>query len=125
MVKTLSVLAIAIVLVSFGDMLLAQGMKKIGAVPAALLGPFPSGPADFFQSLHHHRYYLPGRLLLSLAGRPILVRTQFLSCLSLALSYVLTAFLSIYFLGETITPLRWAGTILICVGVALVTKSGV
>ncbi len=42
-----------------------------------------------------------------------------------ALSYVLTAVLSIYFLDETISPLRWAGTILICIGVALVTKSGI
>ena len=38
MVKTLSVLAIAIVLVSFGDMLLAQGMKKIGAVSCCTFG---------------------------------------------------------------------------------------
>ena len=32
MIKTLSVLAVAIILASLGDMLLAHGMKKIGAV---------------------------------------------------------------------------------------------
>ena len=76
MVKTLSVLAIAIILVSLGDMLLAHGMKKIGAVtsytPTAL---FQTGLEDFLESLYNHRHCLPGRLLLSLAGRPILVRS--------------------------------------------------
>ncbi len=41
-----------------------------------------------------------------------------------ALSYVVTALLATFVLGETVTPLRWAGTILICLGVILVTKSG-
>jgi len=40
-----------------------------------------------------------------------------------ALNYVLVAFLSQYFLGETVSPLRWAGTILVCVGVIMITKS--
>jgi drug/metabolite transporter (DMT)-like permease len=42
-----------------------------------------------------------------------------------ALNYVLVAFLSQYFLGEVVTPMRWAGTILVCVGVILITKSSV
>ena len=40
-----------------------------------------------------------------------------------ALNYVLVAFLSQYFLGETVSPLRWAGTVLVCVGVIMITKS--
>jgi drug/metabolite transporter (DMT)-like permease len=40
-----------------------------------------------------------------------------------ALNYVLVIFLSQYFLGEVVTPLRWAGTILVCAGVVLITKS--
>jgi drug/metabolite transporter (DMT)-like permease len=42
-----------------------------------------------------------------------------------ALNYVLVVFLSQYFLGEVVTPLRWAGTILVCAGVVLITKSSV
>ena len=41
-----------------------------------------------------------------------------------ALNYVLVAFLSQYFLGETVSPLRWGGIVLICIGVTIVTKSG-
>jgi uncharacterized membrane protein len=37
-----------------------------------------------------------------------------------ALGYVLTAVLSRLFLGETVTPARWAGTLLIMAGVVLV-----
>ena len=40
-----------------------------------------------------------------------------------ALNYVLVAFLSQYFLGETVSPLRWAGTVLVCVGVMMITRS--
>jgi drug/metabolite transporter (DMT)-like permease len=41
-----------------------------------------------------------------------------------ALNYVLVAILSQYYLHEVVTPMRWAGTILVCVGVLLITKSG-
>jgi drug/metabolite transporter (DMT)-like permease len=125
MVKTLSVLAVAIILVSVGDMLLAHGMKKIGAVssctPAAL---FQVGLRIFSNpSIIIGIIFLAGFFFLWLA---ILSWCDLSFVLPLtALSYVLTAFLSIYFLGETISPLRWAGTILICVGVGLVTKSGI
>jgi drug/metabolite transporter (DMT)-like permease len=125
MIKTLSVLAIAIVLASLGDMLLAHGMKKIGAVnsytPAAL---YQLGVQIFSNpSIIIGIIFLSGFFFLWLA---ILSWSDLSFVLPLtALSYVITAFLSIYFLDETISPLRWAGTILICAGVVLVTKSGV
>jgi drug/metabolite transporter (DMT)-like permease len=125
MIKTLSIRAIAIILVSLGDMLLAHGMKKIGAVsscsPAAL---FQIGLRVFTNpSIIFGIIFLAGFFFLWLA---ILSWCDLSFVLPLtALSYVITAFLSTYFLDETISPLRWAGTILICVGVALVTKSGV
>jgi uncharacterized membrane protein len=42
-----------------------------------------------------------------------------------ALNYVLVVFLSQYFLGEVVSPTRWVGTILVCIGVILITKSSV
>ena len=125
MIKTLSLLAVAILLVSVGDLLLAQGMKKIGAVtycsPAAL---FRVGCQIFTNpSIIIGIIFLSGFFFLWLA---ILSWCDLSFVLPLtALSYVLTAIFSIVFLGETVTPLRWAGTILICIGVALVTKSGI
>jgi drug/metabolite transporter (DMT)-like permease len=125
MIKTLAVLVVAIILASFGDMLLAQGMKKIGAVTSCTPGALFQLSLQIFSnsSIISGIIFLAGFFFLWLA---ILSWCDLSFVLPLtALSYVLTAFLSIYFLGETITPLRWAGTILICVGVALVTKSGV
>jgi drug/metabolite transporter (DMT)-like permease len=125
MIISFSVLAVAIILVSIGDMLLAHGMKKIGAVtscsPAAL---FQVGLQVFTNpSIIIGILFLAGFFFLWLA---VLSWCDLSFVLPLtALSYVLTAFLSIYFLGEAISPMRWAGTILICIGVALVTKSGV
>lgn len=125
MVKTLSLLAVAILLVSVGDMLLAHGMKKIGAVTSY-------SPTDLFQmgcrifsnpSIIVGIIFLAGFFFIWLA---ILSWCDLSFVLPLtALSYVLTAFLSILFLGESVSLLRWAGTVLICIGVALVTKSGI
>ncbi|MBM4287742.1 MAG: hypothetical protein FJ135_06285, partial [Deltaproteobacteria bacterium] len=108
-----------------GDMLLAHGMKKIGAVSACSLESL----FQLFVRVFSNTSIIIG--IICLAGffflwLAILSWCELSFVLPLtALSYVLTAFLAIYFLGETITPLRWAGTIFICIGVALVTKSGV
>ena len=39
-----------------------------------------------------------------------------------ALSYVVGTFGAKYILGEDVTTARWAGVILVCIGVALVAK---
>jgi uncharacterized membrane protein len=41
----------------------------------------------------------------------------------LALNMVLVALVSIFFLGETIPMLRWAGILIICAGILLVARS--
>jgi drug/metabolite transporter (DMT)-like permease len=125
MLKILSVLAVAIILVSLGDMLLAHGMKKVGAVtsysPSALIkigAKIFSNPSIIIGII-----FLAGFFFLWLA---VLSWSDISFVLPLtALSYVLTAIFANYFLNETVSLLRWAGTILICIGVALVTKSGV
>jgi drug/metabolite transporter (DMT)-like permease len=42
-----------------------------------------------------------------------------------ALSYIVVAFLAQWYLGEQVTPMRWAGISLVCVGVVLITKSSI
>ena len=42
-----------------------------------------------------------------------------------ALSYIVVAFLAQWFLGENVSTMRWAGICLICVGVAMITRSSV
>lgn len=41
----------------------------------------------------------------------------------LALSYVLILLFCRFFLGESISPLRWAGILVICFGIVLISKS--
>lgn len=125
MFKTLITLLIAIILVSIGDLLLAQGMKKIGAVsdfqPAALLRlgvKIFTNPTIIIGILCLASFFFLWLAILSWSELSFVLPLT-------ALSYVVTALLATLFLGETVSLLRWAGTILICLGVALVTKSGV
>ncbi|MBW1916821.1 MAG: EamA family transporter [Deltaproteobacteria bacterium] len=124
MTKTLLTLIIAVISVSIGDVLLSHGMKQIGAVssyqPHALL--------KLGVQIFSHPTIILGILCLAVfffLWLAVLSWSDLSFALPLtALSYVLTAFLAQYLLEETVTPIRWAGTVLICMGVALVTKSG-
>ncbi|MDN5864705.1 MAG: EamA family transporter [Gammaproteobacteria bacterium] len=39
----------------------------------------------------------------------------------LSIGYIVTALAAYFFLGETMTPIRWAGVVVIIVGVVLIT----
>ena len=41
----------------------------------------------------------------------------------LSVGYIVTAFAGQYFFSEALGPMRWAGIIVICVGVYLITRS--
>ncbi len=124
MAKTLLSLTIAIIAVSIGDVLLSRGMKQIGAISSYEPRLLLKVGAQIFT----HPTILVGILCLAVfffIWLAVLSWSDLSFVLPLtALSYVVTAVLALFFLGETITPLRWAGTILICLGVVLVTKSG-
>jgi drug/metabolite transporter (DMT)-like permease len=106
-----------------GDILLAKGMKEMGDVSAMnLRGIFTAA----YQALTTPKLVIGTAMLaiffflwlavLSWEDLSVALPMQ-------ALNYVLVAFLSQYFLGETVSPLRWAGTILVCIGVIMITKS--
>lgn len=124
MTKTLVALAVAIICVSIGDVLLSRGMKQIGALSLAQPRALWKAGTQIFS----HPSILLGIFCLAVfffLWLAVLSWSDLSFVLPLtALSYVVTAVLAHYLLGECITPIRWAGTILICVGVALVTKSG-
>lgn len=123
MFKTLVVMLLAVTAGTIGDILLAKGMKEMGDISAMNLRGILS---TVYQAL------LTPKLV---AGTAMLAIFFFLwlavlswEDLSVALpmqaiNYVLVAFLSQYFLGETVSPLRWAGTVLVCVGVIMITRS--
>ncbi len=124
MLKTFIIMLMAVSAGTIGDILLAKGMKEMGDISAMNLRGILNVA---FQALTTPKLIIGTAMLaiffflwlavLSWEDLSVALPMQ-------ALNYVLVAFLSQWFLGETVSPLRWTGTILVCVGVMLITKSG-
>ncbi|GFE60210.1 EamA family transporter [Geobacter sp. AOG2] len=124
MFKTVIIMFMAVSAGTVGDILLAKGMKEMGDISAMNLRGIMDAA---FRALTTPKLIMGTAMLaiffflwlavLSWEDLSVALPMQ-------ALNYVLVAFLSQYFLHETVTPLRWAGTLLVCVGVMMITKSG-
>jgi drug/metabolite transporter (DMT)-like permease len=124
MLKTFVVMLLAVTAGTVGDILLAKGMKEMGDLSAMNLRGILNVS---FQALTNPRLIIGTAMLavffflwlavLSWEDLTVALPMQ-------ALNYVLVAILSQYFLHEVVTPMRWAGTVLVCIGVMLITKSG-
>jgi drug/metabolite transporter (DMT)-like permease len=121
--KTFIVLFVAISVQTLGDVFLTKGMKSVGEVstldPVKLLN---TGAQVFTNPL-----IWVGILLLGLFFGLYLAALSWAD-LSFVLpvtsfGYAMNAFLSWRLLGEHVSPTRWAGTIIICVGVAAVSRT--
>lgn len=121
---TVVLVAIMIVGDAASDVLITRGMKQIGAVvnfrPKALLrtalrvlrnGSFMLGLA--VSSLHFAAFVT----LLSYADLSFVVPAS-------ALVYVVSTIGARFFLHEAVSLRRWAGSCLVCVGVALISLQG-
>jgi drug/metabolite transporter (DMT)-like permease len=121
--KTLVVLAVIIIAGAMGDVLVSKGMKAVGEItsvdsahlartalravrqPYVLLGAFCLAI-----------YFFSFLAVLSWADVSLVVPIT-------SLGFLLTTFLAQWALHERVTPQRWAGTLLIIIGVALVARS--
>lgn len=124
MFKTIVVMMIAITAGTIGDILLARGMKELGDLSAMNLKGILSvavqavtTPKLVIGTCMLAIFFFLWLAVLSWEDLSVALPMQ-------ALNYILVAFLSQYILGEAVTPLRWAGTILVAIGVVLITKSG-
>ncbi len=124
MLKTLIVMLMAVTAGTVGDILLAKGMKEMGDISAMNLRGILNvavqaltTPKLIIGTSMLAVFFFLWLAVLSWEDLSVALPMQ-------ALNYVLVAFLSQYFLGEVVSPLRWAGTILVCIGVMLITKSG-
>jgi drug/metabolite transporter (DMT)-like permease len=124
MVKTLFIMLLAVTAGTIGDLLLAKGMKEMGDVSAmnvrgmvAAAYQAMTTPKLVIGTVMLAIFFFLWLAVLSWEDLSVALPMQ-------ALNYVLVAFLSQYFLGEVVSPLRWAGTILVCIGVIMITKSG-
>jgi drug/metabolite transporter (DMT)-like permease len=123
MLKTVIVMLLAVTAGTVGDILLTKGMKELGDISAMNLRGIMSAayhaltsPKLVFGTAMLAVFFFLWLAVLSWEDLSVALPMQ-------ALNYVLVAFLSQYFLGEVVTPLRWAGTVLVCIGVILITKS--
>lgn len=125
MLKTVIVMLLAVTAGTVGDILLTKGMKELGDLSAMNLRGIInaalqalSSPKLIIGTTMLAVFFFLWLAVLSWEDLSVALPMQ-------ALNYVLVAFLSQYFLGEVVTPMRWVGTVLVCIGVILITKSSV
>lgn len=106
---------------SAGDVFITKGMKQLGEISTLnirrLIGLFGRAITN--------RHFLIGVFFMAVSYFSFLGALR-LADLSLVLpatsiSFVITTFAARLFLKETIRPIRWAGILLVCLGVALIS----
>lgn len=125
MLKTIVVMLIAITSGAVGDIFLTQGMKNSGDLSA--MG-FRQIVDTTISALTNWRLILGTAMQAVYFGLWLAVLSWEDLSVALplqALSYIIVAFLAQWYLGEHVTPMRWAGICLICVGVAMITRSSI
>ncbi|UFS68666.1 DMT family transporter [Geomonas sp. RF6] len=123
MLKTVIVMLLAVTAGTIGDLLLASGMKELGDLSTMNLKGILNAalqalttPKLIFGTCMLAVFFFLWLAVLSWEDLTVALPMQ-------ALNYILVAFLSQYFLHETVTPMRWAGTVLVAIGVMLITRS--
>jgi drug/metabolite transporter (DMT)-like permease len=120
-VKTAIMIAIMVAANSAGDVLLTKGMREVGEVSTFV-------PRELFlvarKALHNY-HFLASVFFMTVffAGFLSLLSWADLSFVfpAMALAYVVSTLAAKFILGETVSLHRWAGTLLICLGVGLVS----
>jgi drug/metabolite transporter (DMT)-like permease len=91
-----------------------------------MLGPIGNTPIDLIAALFHPWVALGVIMLIvwTFAHMALLSWADLSYVMPVtAIGYVVTAFAGRFFLGETVSPLRWAGIVLITAGVTLVGRT--
>jgi drug/metabolite transporter (DMT)-like permease len=123
MLKTILIMLLAVTAGTVGDILLAKGMKELGDLSAMNL----RGIIEVALRAMTTWKIIMGTAMLALfffLWLAVLSWEDLSVALPMqALNYVLVAVLAKYILHEQISPLRWAGIGLVCIGVIMITKS--
>ena len=120
--KTMFMVLLMVVCASTGDLLLKRGMSQMGAVRITVPGLWHA----FLSTLQNPTIWLG---ILFLIGYTL----SYMTAVSWAdysyvmpagaFGYALLTFLAVVLLHESVTPRRWFGVVLICVGVLLVGQT--
>jgi uncharacterized membrane protein len=119
--KTALALSIIILASSLGDVLIAKGMKRVGEIATLRLREL----AVIGTRIVSNAAFLLGLLCLAISFGAFLAVLSWadLSFIvpATSLSFVVSTLGAKWFLHERINRLRWIGTLLVCVGVALLS----
>lgn len=123
MMRVIIGLAVLILGSTSGEIAITHGMKSVGE-PARLR---PGALLQFLGRAVLNGWFWAGVPLMALSFYALLVLLSWepitLVIPASALSYVVGTFGAKFILGEDVSTARWAGVILVCVGVALVAAS--
>jgi uncharacterized membrane protein len=120
--KTLVMVFVMMVCATTGDSLLKHGMTQIGPVSLNYAGLFQafrmamSSTTIWFAILFLIGFMLSNMTVLSWADYSYVMPAS-------AIGYAAVTFVGMALLGETVSPRRWIGVALICVGVFLVGQT--
>jgi len=121
--RTYVLLTSMVVFSSIGNVLLSKGMKEVGEIidfsPVALLSAFLKAFTNgsiWLGILNLLFFFTSYLLLLSWADLSWVQPAS-------AIGYGVVAVLGYFLLGETVSPTRWFGLLLICGGVLLVGRT--
>ena len=121
-IKTLVMILAMVVCANAGDLMLKRGMTKIGAVEISA-----SGLQHAFLATVTNGTIWIGILFLAgfmLSYMTVLSWADYSYVMPAgAFGYALLTLLAVVFLHETVSPRRWVGVVLICVGVLLVGQT--
>jgi drug/metabolite transporter (DMT)-like permease len=121
--KTFLMILVMIVTGPLGNVFLGRGMKRVGAIavwpPSQLvhtgLNIFAS-PSIWLGIASLLLFFVSYMLVLSWADYSFVQPAS-------SLAYGVVALLSFLILGETVSPLRWAGVAIICLGVFVISHT--
>ncbi|MFZ0706561.1 MAG: EamA family transporter [Candidatus Korobacteraceae bacterium] len=121
--KTRMMILIMVLAGPLGNALLAKGMKQIGAISVSslsdllhLLGQILSSPTIWMGIAGQLAFFAAYSLALSWADYSYVQPAS-------SVAYVVVAILGIVMLHESVSPLRWLGIGVICLGVVVVGRT--
>jgi multidrug transporter EmrE-like cation transporter len=121
--KYIPLILFGVLLNAFAQIALKQGMRGIGFFSFSLENIFP-----ILSRVSLNPFVITG---LSCYVLSVIVWLMVLSRVEvsfayplLSIGYIVTAFAGYFFFGENMGYIRWAGILIICLGVYLITKTG-
>jgi drug/metabolite transporter (DMT)-like permease len=124
MLRVLIAMTVASGSAAFGQILVRRGMQQVGSLESYV----PADLAVYFWHTVSNPYVIGGTVLNTV------FYVLFLAALSwtdvtvalpmTAMEYGFAAFLAVLILKEVVSPLRWAGILLIVLGVILISMGG-